>query len=84
VGGAALSAVRSGAPLTREGDGEGEMPRGGRSNCPTRCCTNTICTRDGRGELLGRTSENAPLMAPRAFFGCPHTVTRTKPLLSLA
>ena len=84
MGGAALSAVRSGAPLTREGDGERGMPRGRRSNGPTRCCTNTICTRDGRGGLLGRASENAPLMALRAFFGRPHTATRTKSLFSLA
>jgi len=79
VGGAAPPAVRSGAALTGEGERGGGMPRGRRSNRPTRCCTNTICTRDGRGGLLGRACENSPLMAPRAFLGRPHTATRTKP-----
>jgi len=78
VGGAALSAMRSGAPLTGKGEGEGGMPRGRRSNRLTRCRTNTNCKRDGRGGLLGRASDNSPLMASRAFFGRPHTATRTK------
>jgi len=78
-GGGGPRAGGRGAALTGGGERGGGMPRGRRSNRPTRCCTNTMCTRDGRGGLMVRASYNSPLMAPRAFLGRPHTATRTKP-----